>query len=456
MRPLILFLLFVAPQSYAQYTIDDVPLDLNQENTTCKSSPHEAFKSVQASSFYHQYDLQQYIGEKPRHRLLRSFLCNKKGSSVYYYEYASKAKAVDALNVMVPFIWDRFNLPSQDHPEAIVVIENIIAIISGENIATIEDSLLREAETRKMNPISIGRQMETGQQHLSNQRYQKALNAFKPVAELNHTSAQYFLCEIFIALENSDEAVSWCTKAANGGNSTAQLRLAKMYVTNKWLTPDINAAIALLEKASNQGNTKAASLLNYYYQFKTTDISIGLLKELEDHLQCAHTKDEKHVFACNCLKLFRKGDAIDSDTVDGIRLVGIGVAFNQNDNQSPSFELAGVEFHKNDAVSDKVFRFRATPTEPGEAEMVQNAIKAILKGNVPKDNFAYQFVSTSPLSLEPSLAWKDPTKQSTGSIIDGFRILFRMHKNAIIALEIHPQDPQVVANRFYVMQYKIK
>ena len=454
MRVLIVLLIFIATPSYALYTINDLPLDNVAANSACEVTSEEFFKSVQASSFYHQYDLEQFIGEKPRKRQLRSFLCNNKGSSVYYYEYDDKAQAVDALSVITPFIWDRFNLPSQDHPEAIVVVDNIIVVVSGEDIASIEDSLLSEANTKSINAISIGKQMAAGQRHLRKQDYQNALNAFKPVAELNHPTAQFFLCEIFITMESSKKAVNWCTQAAIGGNSDAQLRLANMYLTDKWLTPDINSAIGLLENASNLGNTKAASLLNYYYQYKTTDISVETLKEIEDHLQCQRSTDEKIVFTCDSIKLFRKGYAIDGNSLDQVRLVGVGVAFNQHNKQAPSFELAGLQINKNDAVSDKVFRFRATPTEPGEAEIIDNAIKALLKGNVPKDNLAYQFVSNSPLSMEPSLAWKDSSSQSTGSMVDGFRILFRRYKNNIIALEIHPQDTLVVENRFYVMCYE--
>jgi hypothetical protein len=162
------------------------------------------------------------------------------------------------------------------------------------------------------------------------------------------------------------------------------------------------------------------------------------------------------VFACSSLEVFRKGETVSASAVDGKRLIGVGVAFNNGDNQPPSLELTGLEFHRHDAVSDKLFRFHATPTEPGEEEIIQNAIKALLNGKVPHDNMAYQFVSTSPVTLEPSLAWKDTTVKSTGSMVDGFRILFRRYKNTITALEIHPQDQDILANRFYVTQYTIR
>ncbi len=425
-------------------------------NSACTVTSGEYYTSIQASTFYHQYDLEAFIGEKPQQRRMVSYQCDNDGTSIYYYEYADRTKANNALNIVTPFIWDYFDSPSPDHPEAILVMDNIVVVISGAVSARFEDSMLKDMQAKGINAVSIGKQIETGRQFLDNQNHHQAIMAFKTIADLNHAAAQNYLCGIFLTLDKSKEAVEWCTRSAHSGNAEAQVHLAKMHVTGKWLKPDINIAIEWLEKASALGNAKAGALLNSYYQYNVPDISDDLLGKLENYIQCGKSQDQKHVFACSSLEVFRKGEIVPVSAVDGKRLVGIGVAFNNGDNQPPSFELAGLEFHQNDAISDKFFRFHATPTEPGEEEIIQNAIKALLSGKVPQDNIAYQFVSTSPVTMEPSLAWKDTSVKSTGSMIDGFRILFRRYKNTITALEIHPQDQEVLANRFYVMQYTIR
>ncbi len=456
MRTLTLFLIFIATPSYAVFSIDDVFFDYAAKNSECSITSQEFFISIQASTFYHQYDIEQFLGEKPQQRRLHSYLCNNQGVSIYYYEYKDKTQANNSFINITSFIWNNYNTPSQEHPEVIIVIENIVVVISGENISTLENRFLDAIKTKNIKAISIGRQIEMGRLHLQNQHYEKAVSALKPVAALNHTGAQNGLCEIFLVALKSNEAVKWCTKAANSGSSEAQIHLAKMYLTNKWLKPNLDKAIALLRNASAAGNIKADSLLKNYAQYKTTDITEDTLNTLENHLRCANAKNQNIIFACSSLELFRKGIAINSDTLNGMRLVGVGVAFNNSGNKPPIFELAGLEFQKNDAVSDKFFSFRATATEPGETEMINDAINALLNGNVPNDNFAYQFVASSPISSNPSLAWKDSTNKSTGSIVDGFRMLFRKYKNTITALKIHPQDPQILANRFYIIQYKIK
>jgi TPR repeat protein len=449
-------LIVASASSYARYTIDDVSRTGDAVNSACSVTSGEYNTSIQASTFYHQYDLEAFIGEKPQQRRMVSYLCDNDGTSVYYYEYADRTKANNALKFVTPFIWDHFDAPSPDHPEAILVMDNIVVVISGAVSARLEDSMLKDMQAKRINAVSIGKQIETGRQYLQNKNYQQAILAFQEIAVLNHAGAQNYLCAIFITLGKSSEAVEWCTRAANAGNAEAQVRLAKMHVTGKWLKPDINIAVEWLEKASALGNAKAGALLNSYYQYKVTDISDDLLGKLEKYIHCGKSQDQKHVFACSSLEVFRKGETVSASAVDGKRLIGVGVAFNNGDNQPPSLELAGLEFHQHDAVSDKLFRFHATPTEPGEEEIIRNAIQALLNGRVPQENIAYQFVSTSPVTLEPSLAWKEPAIRSTGTMVDGFRILFRRYKNTVTALELHPQDQQVLANRFYIMQYTIR
>jgi hypothetical protein len=208
-----------------------------------------------------------------------------------------------------------------------------------------------------------------------------------------------------------------------------------------------------LQAASLGANPEAASMLNYINEHMVTDISTEALDSIMKKLKCESPVEEPDRFACDCLAEFYDGQRPDTMKFNRKRLVGVGVAYNDDGAQKPYFELSGMELRQRQEIGDKLFKFNATPTEPGEAELIAAALRDLRQGKIPKDNFAYQFVLTGTPPNEPSIVLKGLSGNSLGSMDNGFRILLREYNNTLVALEIHPIDSEIVTHRFYIMRY---
>lgn len=99
----------------------------------CKPIKGDFGISVQARTHYSQVEsTPASLFKPPVHKALQSFACGKAMSTLYYYEYASKADLDVAISFTKGFIWGEGGR-SEMHPEYIFPIQNILVVISSRD-----------------------------------------------------------------------------------------------------------------------------------------------------------------------------------------------------------------------------------------------------------------------------------------------------------------------------------
>ena len=99
----------------------------------CKPIPGDFGISIQARSHYRVVDsVGAPLFKPPAHKALQSFACGKAKSTLYYYEYASKADLDGALGYTKGVIWGEGGR-SEMHPEYIFPIQNVLVVISSRD-----------------------------------------------------------------------------------------------------------------------------------------------------------------------------------------------------------------------------------------------------------------------------------------------------------------------------------
>jgi len=113
--------------------VADVMLAPESLAPACKPIKGEFGISIQART---HYALVETIGaplfKPPVHKALQSFICDKAKSTIYYYEYASKADLNAAIGYTKGVIWGEGGR-SEMHPEYIFPIENVLVVISSRD-----------------------------------------------------------------------------------------------------------------------------------------------------------------------------------------------------------------------------------------------------------------------------------------------------------------------------------
>ncbi|HUD72369.1 MAG TPA: tetratricopeptide repeat protein [Dongiaceae bacterium] len=114
-------------------TLADVMLAPESLAPECKPIKGDFGISIQARSHYGTVEKAPALLLKPpAHKTLQSFACGGAKSTIYYYEYASKAELDAALGYTKAFIWGEGGR-SEMHPEYILPIENVLVVISSRD-----------------------------------------------------------------------------------------------------------------------------------------------------------------------------------------------------------------------------------------------------------------------------------------------------------------------------------
>ena len=512
----------------AEIALQDFKAGLQLFKPSCQYDTKEFYVSPQVGTLYQMYLEGQFIGDKPQDVGFQSFLCEGEEATLYYYRFSTASAAHNMLSYVTSFVWGETEAPSDEHPEAVILSDNIIVVVSGRNVESIESRTLENFAAKKWLAISIGRVFSDAMRLLEDKNYVKALEQFLVLAKLDHLGAQNNLCVLYNETEQFSKALHWCARAAqlgqkaaqyvlgslywsgrgtaknekqglywwrqaaqagfapalyklallyesgniveqntqtaleyyrqsaDSGFTDAQVRLAQIFLSGEIVKPDLQEALNQLQAASLGGNSEAMSMLNYLNEHMVADITAAALDAIENKLHCEKPSQETERFACDSLADFRQGQYPDIRKIDRKRLVGVAVAFNNNDVPTPYFELSGLELRQQKDIGDKLYKFHATATEPGEADLITAAVQELRLGKIPKDNFAYKFVLTSEPPNEPSIALKGVSGTSLGSIDGGFRVLLREHNNTLVGLELHPMDDEILAHRFYFMRYSLR
>lgn len=111
----------------------------------------------------------------------------------------------------------------------------------------------------------LGQMLHTGTGTEKDDR--AAADYWERSARLGNVNAQYALGKLWLEMGcgNSEQAVAWITKAADGGNAAAQYALGKIYRDGEYVQRDIAKAVELFTLSAEQKNEYAAYQLGRLY-----------------------------------------------------------------------------------------------------------------------------------------------------------------------------------------------
>ncbi len=114
-------------------TLDNVKLDPKAVAPACTAIDGEHAVSIQAATHYATVEKAPAILFKPPTRkAYQSFECGGVKSTIYFYEYASKADLDAARGFTEGQIWGGKG-PTAEHPEIIIARDNVLVIISSRD-----------------------------------------------------------------------------------------------------------------------------------------------------------------------------------------------------------------------------------------------------------------------------------------------------------------------------------
>lgn len=114
-------------------TLEDVKLDPKALAPACSPTKGEYAVSLQAALHYATVDqAPRVLFKPPTRKTYQSFRCGAAKSTIYYYEYASKAELEAARGFVEGSIWGG-KAPSEDHPELIIARDNVLIVISSRD-----------------------------------------------------------------------------------------------------------------------------------------------------------------------------------------------------------------------------------------------------------------------------------------------------------------------------------
>lgn len=101
-------------------------------------------------------------------------------------------------------------------------------------------------------------------------QYDRAVEEFLPLAERNDVVASYYLGLMLLeghgVTRNVEEGLRWLGRAADGGHTVAQLKLAELYEAGEAIGQDYRAAALWMQESAYGGNADAQYYLGMYYQ----------------------------------------------------------------------------------------------------------------------------------------------------------------------------------------------
>src|SRR2546428_3623136 len=114
-------------------TLEDVKLEPKVLAPGCSPINGEHAVSLQAATHYATIEKAPAVLFKPPTRkAYQSFKCGGSKSTIYYYEYASKADLEAARGFTEGTIWGGKE-PTADHPELIITRDNVLVVISSRD-----------------------------------------------------------------------------------------------------------------------------------------------------------------------------------------------------------------------------------------------------------------------------------------------------------------------------------
>ncbi len=114
-------------------TLADVMLAPESLAPSCRPIKGDVGISIQARTHYATVEKTGApLLKPPAHKALQSFACGEEKSTLYYYEYASKADLDAAIGYTKGVIWGEGGR-SEMHPEYIFPIENVLVVISSRD-----------------------------------------------------------------------------------------------------------------------------------------------------------------------------------------------------------------------------------------------------------------------------------------------------------------------------------
>ena len=161
----------------------------------------------------------------------------------------------------------------------------------------------------------------------------KTYMLFREVAEKNNHLAQFALSQLLFSDEKSKpekvaEGNQWLLKAAEGGNSEAQLNLAQRMLLGKDINQNTAVAVSWLNEAAKNGHPQANVILSALYlegKFVQRDRNQGLILLKEE-------ARKKNAHALGLLGLYGvSGRHIRKNVNDGFRLIDYAANHNSVD-----------------------------------------------------------------------------------------------------------------------------
>ena len=101
-------------------------------------------------------------------------------------------------------------------------------------------------------------------------QYDRALEEFLPLAGRNDVVASYYLGLMLLegrgVTRSVEEGLRWLRRAADGGHTVAQLKLAELYEAGEAVGQDYRAAAHWMQESAYGGNADAQYYLGMYYR----------------------------------------------------------------------------------------------------------------------------------------------------------------------------------------------
>lgn len=125
-------------------TLEDVKLDPKALAPACSPTKGEYAVSLQAALHFATVDqAPRVLFKPPIRKTYQSFKCGAAKSTIYYYEYASKADLEAARGFVEGSIWGGKS-PSEEHPELIIARDNVLVVISSRDPGSFKKHLEKQ------------------------------------------------------------------------------------------------------------------------------------------------------------------------------------------------------------------------------------------------------------------------------------------------------------------------
>jgi hypothetical protein len=121
-------------------TLEDVMIDVDGAATDCTVLDRARPVSAQAATHYDMDSPDEFAGTARQAKTYQSLECGDERGTIYYYQYKKKSHAKQALNFAETHIWGDGGR-SEERPEMIFAIENVIVVISSKDAESFEERI---------------------------------------------------------------------------------------------------------------------------------------------------------------------------------------------------------------------------------------------------------------------------------------------------------------------------